>query len=174
MTDKVRRGELEAGLVALPVDESGLVVEPVMSDEILYAALSGPETSEPMSVERLAETRFIVYEAVSGWKDSIRRRAQIAGRRRGCRARRRDRGRARRVGARAGRDRSRRHVRAASRRGDDGCAARARGRVVFAAIFDTFAFIRRRDHALSPATAELIRVTRARMASFGRPVRARR
>ncbi len=170
VTDKVRRGELEAGLVALPVDESGLVVEPVMSDEILYAALSGPETSEPMSVERLAETRFIVYEAVSGWKDSIRRQLRsLAGD----------------AGVELDAAIEVEHVESALELAATGLG----GTYVLQAvvetmgvppglevvsfsprIFDTFAFIRRRDHALSPATAELIRVTRARMASFGRPV----
>jgi hypothetical protein len=37
-------------------------------------------------------------------------------------------------------------------------------------IYNTFAFTWRRDHKLSPATAELVRLAREHMQSFGRPV----
>lgn len=168
--EKIRRGELEAGLVALPVDESGLVVEPVMSDEILYAALSGPDTAEPMSVERLAQTRFIVYEAVSGWKDSIRRQLRA---------------RAHELGIELEAAIEVEHVESALELAEMGLGGTYVLQTVAEAIgmppglevvsfqpqvFDTFAFAWRRDHKLSPATAELIRLARARMDSFGRPV----
>jgi hypothetical protein len=38
-------------------------------------------------------------------------------------------------------------------------------------IHDTYAFIWRRDHALSPATAELIAMARQLMPGFGPPPR---
>src|SRR3954452_22640253 len=42
----IRNGELEAGLIALPVDDTGLDVRPIMRDEILYV------TAAPAQVER--------------------------------------------------------------------------------------------------------------------------
>lgn len=168
--DKIRRGELEAGLVALPFDETGLVVEPVMSDEILYTALSGPDTTQPMSIERLVQTRFIVYDAVFGWKDSIRSKLNTQ---------------ATEAGLELAVAIEVEHVESALELAAQGLGGTyvlqnvaesiglpsGMGLVPFAPrLFDTFAFVWRRDHTPSPATAELIRLTREHLATFGRPV----
>ena len=86
--EKIREGELEAGLVTMPFDETGLDVQPVMSDENLYAAVDGPNLAAPMTIERLAQTRLILYDAHFGWHDPTRKqlleRARAAGPPAGC------------------------------------------------------------------------------------------
>lgn len=171
--EKVKRGELEAGLVSLPVDEPSLVVEEVMSDEILYAALPGPDTEGPLSIERLVQARLIVYEAVFGWRDSIRRQL-------------REWAADSSLTLEAAIEVE--HVESALELAAQGLggtyvlrtvaesvgAASALALVPFERpLLDTFAFIWRGDHRLSPATAELIRLARERMASLGRPPRPR-
>jgi hypothetical protein len=42
--EQVRNGELEAGLVTLPVDAPTLAVEPVLADEVLFLSSPGPDT----------------------------------------------------------------------------------------------------------------------------------
>ena len=48
VADAIRSGELEAGMIALPIDDRGLSVEPIMRDEIVYACDAGlcSETGE--------------------------------------------------------------------------------------------------------------------------------
>ena len=41
VVEAVRRGEIEAGMVALPVDDRGLDVRPIMRDELVYASVEG-------------------------------------------------------------------------------------------------------------------------------------
>ena len=47
VADAVREGQLEAGLVVLPIDDRGLALQPAIEDELLYvwptpSASSGP------------------------------------------------------------------------------------------------------------------------------------
>ena len=39
VVEAVRRGDIEAGMVALPIDDRGLDVQPIMRDEIVYASV---------------------------------------------------------------------------------------------------------------------------------------
>jgi DNA-binding transcriptional LysR family regulator len=83
VADAVRDGHLEAGLVVLPVDDRGLDVRPVMREELLYISASERRTREPMTIERLAASPLILYDARWGAEDPMRRqlreRAQRAG-----------------------------------------------------------------------------------------------
>jgi DNA-binding transcriptional LysR family regulator len=83
VADAVRDGQLEAGLVVLPVDDRGLDVRPVMREELLYISASERRTREPMTIERLAASPLILYDARWGAEDPMRRqlreRAQRAG-----------------------------------------------------------------------------------------------
>lgn len=168
--EKVRNGELEAGLVSLPVDEPSLVIEPVMSDEVLFAALPGPDTARPMSIERLTGIRFIAYEAVFGWKDSIRRQLREWAH---------DEGLTLDAKIEVEHVESALQLAAAGLGGtyvlqkvaDSAAFPPGLELVPFERpIYNTFAFTWRRDHKLSPATAELVRLARRHMESFGRPV----
>jgi DNA-binding transcriptional LysR family regulator len=83
VADEVRAGRIEAGLVLLPVDDTGLDVEPVMEDEVLYVSADPGRTRAAMTIERLAEVPLILYDAGWGAEDPTRRalleRAQRAG-----------------------------------------------------------------------------------------------
>ncbi|NIZ92140.1 LysR family transcriptional regulator [Kineococcus rubinsiae] len=79
----VAGGELEAGLVVLPVDDAGLDVTPLMRDEVVYASADPTHLQRPVTTEDLAAARLIVYDAHYGWQDPTRRqvaeRARLAG-----------------------------------------------------------------------------------------------
>jgi DNA-binding transcriptional LysR family regulator len=83
IADRVRRGELEAGVVLLPVDDEKLDVRPIVRDEVLYVSADARKTRGTITIERLARTPLIFYDAESAEGDPIRRqlaeRAQVAG-----------------------------------------------------------------------------------------------
>jgi DNA-binding transcriptional LysR family regulator len=83
VADSLRAGELEAAVIALPVDDTGLDVRPLMAVEILFATAVEERLPHKMTVERLARVPLIVYDAHYGWEDPTRRqlyeRAQRAG-----------------------------------------------------------------------------------------------
>jgi DNA-binding transcriptional LysR family regulator len=168
--EQVRGGELEAGLVALPVDQPSLEVEPVMSDELLYTALPGPDTERPMPIEQLARTRLIAWPAVVGWRDSIRRQLKEW-------AEERD------TELTAGVEVE--HLESALDLATLGLGGTYVPRTIAEStafpsaletvpferpLYDTYAFVMRRDHRLTPASAELVRLARKQMESYGRTV----
>jgi DNA-binding transcriptional LysR family regulator len=73
IVEHVRRGELEAGVVLLPIDDDRLDVRPIMRDEVLYVSASPERTRRPVTIERLASTALVFYDAESADKDPIRR-----------------------------------------------------------------------------------------------------
>ena len=81
--ERVRRGELEAGVVLLPIDDEKLDVRPIVRDEVLYVTAHPERAREPATIERLASTPLIFYDAESADADPIRRqlaeRAQSLG-----------------------------------------------------------------------------------------------
>jgi DNA-binding transcriptional LysR family regulator len=83
IADHVRRGELEAGVVLLPIDDDKLDVRPIVRDEVLYVSADPNRTRQPAIIERLAATPLIFYDAESADRDPIRRqlseRAQALG-----------------------------------------------------------------------------------------------
>jgi DNA-binding transcriptional LysR family regulator len=83
VADAVRAGELEVGMVVLPVDDAGLDVRPAVRDEVLYVSADPERVRRRMSVRRLAEAPLILYDARWGDEDPTRRqlaeRAQRAG-----------------------------------------------------------------------------------------------
>jgi DNA-binding transcriptional LysR family regulator len=74
----VASGELEAGLVVLPIDDEGLRVTPLRRDEVLYASADPEHVAEPPTIQDLAERQLVLYDAHYGWRDPTRR--QIADR----------------------------------------------------------------------------------------------
>ena len=79
----VAAGELEAGLVVLPIDDTGLRVTPLMRDEVLFVTSDPDRAAAPATIEDLAATRLVLYDAHVGWRDPTRRqlseRAQLRG-----------------------------------------------------------------------------------------------
>jgi DNA-binding transcriptional LysR family regulator len=83
VASSVAAGQLEAGLVVLPIDDEGLRVTPLLRDEVLFTSADPAHVAEPMTTRRLAESRLILYDAHYGWRDPTRRqlaeRAQLEG-----------------------------------------------------------------------------------------------
>jgi DNA-binding transcriptional LysR family regulator len=83
IVDRVRRGELEAGVVLLPIDDDKLDVRPIVRDEVLYVSAFPERTRQRATIEQLAATPLVFYDAESADKDPIRRqlaeRAQALG-----------------------------------------------------------------------------------------------
>ena len=81
--ERVRRGELEAAVVVLPIDDDRLDVNPLVRDEVLYVSANPERTRSPVTIERLATAPLIFYDAESADNDPIRRqlaeRAQADG-----------------------------------------------------------------------------------------------
>ena len=84
VADAVRDGDLEGGLVQLPVDDRGLWVgPPVLTDTVVYVSADPAQASRPVDVEQLSRRRLILSEARWTRDDPLRRslteRAQRAG-----------------------------------------------------------------------------------------------
>lgn len=71
--DRVRSGELEAALVALPIDDDGLEVSPFVRDVVVYVSADPAQATEPATIERLTRRPLIFYDAASGDRDPLRR-----------------------------------------------------------------------------------------------------
>lgn len=76
VVESVAAGEIECGLVVLPIIEEGLVVKPLFKDEVLYASTSRDPRKGPVTIEEMAATELVLYDAHSGWKDPTRRQIQ--------------------------------------------------------------------------------------------------
>src|SRR3954468_851427 len=168
VADAVRDGDLEAGLIVLPIDDRGLDIEPAIDDELLYLSADPERVREPMTIERLAQSPLILYDARFGWNDPTRR--QLADR-------------AQRAGVTLEPEIEVEYVEAAL-----DLAARGLGDTIgtrrvalgrsFARrlhtttfdppVIDTFAFITRRNAHLSPATREFMALAARRMERLGR------
>ena len=83
VVERIRRGELEAGVVLLPIDADKVDVRPCVRDEVLYVSVSRERTRRPATIEQLAATPLVFYDAESADEDPIRRqlaeRAQALG-----------------------------------------------------------------------------------------------
>ena len=81
--ERVRRGELEAAIVVLPVDDELLDVRPIVRDEVLYVSADPARTAKDATIERLAAAPLVFYDADAAGNDPIRRqlaeRAQTDG-----------------------------------------------------------------------------------------------
>ena len=83
VADAIRDGSLEAGLIALPIDDRGLEVRPSIREENHYVSASPQRLAKPVTIEALAAAPLILYDARWGPVDPMRRqlneRAQRAG-----------------------------------------------------------------------------------------------
>jgi DNA-binding transcriptional LysR family regulator len=83
VADAVRSGRLEAALVVLPVDDDGLDVRPVLTEELVVAGRDGALLDSLMTIERLSELPLVLFDVAFGSDDPTRRqlseRAQQAG-----------------------------------------------------------------------------------------------
>jgi DNA-binding transcriptional LysR family regulator len=163
VADAVRDGQLEAGLVALPIDDRGLDVRPAMREEVLYVSADAERLLEPMTIERLAAAPLILFDARFGADDPMRRqlreRAQQAGVKLEPQIEVEYVTAALELCARGLGDTvtSQQMIRAR------GLARRLAGVRFDPPLYDTFAFITRRNAHLSPATREFMRLAEKRV-----------
>jgi DNA-binding transcriptional LysR family regulator len=172
VADAVRDGQLEAGLVALPVDDRGLDVRPAMREEQLYVSAEPRRTREPMTIERLAASPLILYDARWGADDPTRRQLRE---------------RAQQAGVKLEPEIEVEYMTAAldlAARGvgdtiaprsilvSRGFSRRLATTTFEPPLYDTFAFITRRNAHLSPATRAFMEVAEKRVRALARRLAA--
>lgn len=83
VAESVAAGEIEAGLIVLPVDETGLQVRSLFRDEVFYVSVKRDPSRGPMTIEELVESKLVLYDAFASWRDPTRRqileRARLKG-----------------------------------------------------------------------------------------------
>jgi DNA-binding transcriptional LysR family regulator len=168
VADAVRDGHVEAGLVALPVDDRGLAVRPAMREEVLYVSADPERLREPMTAERLATAPLILFDARWAAEDPMRRqlreRAQSAGVSVEPQIEVEYVTAALELAARGLGDTVTTRQMIRSR----GLARRLDGVPFDPPLYDTFAFITRRNAHLSPASREFIRLAEKRVEAVQR------
>jgi DNA-binding transcriptional LysR family regulator len=167
VADAVRDGTLEAGLIALPIDDSGLEVRPSIREENHYISASPQRLAEPKTIEAIAAAPLILYDARWGAVDPMRRQLDE---------------RAQRAGVRIEPEIEVEYMTAAldlaARRLGDTIATpsvlvtrgfdRSLGSVSLdPPLYDTYAFVTRRNPHLSPATRALLELAERRVAAMG-------
>lgn len=79
----VTRGQLDAGLVTLPIDDEELDVLPLARDEIVYVTADKRRAQKPPSILDIAGAPLVLYDAHYARTDPARRqlndRAQLSG-----------------------------------------------------------------------------------------------
>jgi DNA-binding transcriptional LysR family regulator len=71
--EELRRGRLEAGVIALPIADDGLVVRPVMRDELVYVSADRSHLKGAVTAQRLGQATLVLSEVSWGNEDSSRR-----------------------------------------------------------------------------------------------------
>jgi DNA-binding transcriptional LysR family regulator len=83
VADAVRNGELEAGLIVLPIEDAGLDVRVAVREELLYISANPDRLQEPVTIEKLAQAPLILadarWAAMDPTRRQLRERAQAAG-----------------------------------------------------------------------------------------------
>ena len=167
VADAVRDGTLEAGLIALPVDDRGLELRPSIREEIHYVSADPARVAAPKTIEDLAGAPLILFDARWGAVDPMRR--QLAER-------------AQQAGVRIEPQIEVEYLTAALDLAARGLGDTVRGLRVLAPrglkrrlhsvslappMYDTFAFVTRRGAQLSPATRAFMAVAERRVAALG-------
>jgi DNA-binding transcriptional LysR family regulator len=169
----VRGGDLEAGLIALPIDDTGLDVRPIMHDEIVYASAEPARLEHPVAIEDLAGAPLILTDASYGLEDPTRRQLFELAQRVGVT-----------IEPQVDVEDVETAVELAARGVGDALVARGillglgrrlpkrLGWVPFAdPLYDTFAFINRRGARLSPAAREFMALAEERMQAMAAELR---
>jgi DNA-binding transcriptional LysR family regulator len=71
--EQLRRGRLDAAIIALPIDDAGLAVTPIVRDEIVYVSAVPERVQRPITPAVLASAPLVLSEASWGNEDSTRR-----------------------------------------------------------------------------------------------------
>ncbi len=70
--DDLRRGRIEAALIAAPPTNEGLEVIPVARDELVYVSADPVRTASPVTARRLAEAQLVMADTTFRATDSMR------------------------------------------------------------------------------------------------------
>lgn len=73
VAEDVLSGRLEAGLVVLPVEGSGLEITPLARDEVVFVTADPERAKHAVTMADLARTHLVLYDAHYGWRDPTRR-----------------------------------------------------------------------------------------------------
>src|SRR3954469_11361194 len=170
VADAVRNGDAEAGLVALPVDDSALDVRPIARDELVYTSADPRRTRRRVTIRRLIEAPLVLYDARYGTDDPARRQLAEQAQRAGLKVDPIVEVEDYEVALRI----------VAAGVGDTIIAERFAHAPDFPGnlhtvglvepIADVFAFVHRRGAVLSPATRELVRLLEAEKGALGAPL----
>lgn len=163
----VRDAELEAGLVALPIDDQGLEVGPVRwSCEVVYLSVHKERTLEPLGARAMVAHELILPEVHWGDMDPTRRqlvaRAQNSGVRVEPMVEVESPGAALALAARGVGD----TIISLPLANQLGFTERLHWARLDPPLLETFAFITRRGAQISPATAILMRLMAQRLAQL--------
>jgi DNA-binding transcriptional LysR family regulator len=81
--EDLRRGRIEAALIAAPPTSEGLEVLPVARDEMVYVSMDPERTASPVTARRLAEARLVLadtsYRATDSMRQALRKMLHQAG-----------------------------------------------------------------------------------------------
>lgn len=83
VAESIAAGEIEAGLLVLPILEDGLEVKPLFRDEVLYASAHRGPQDGPVTIDEMAQAKLVLYDAYAGWSDPTRRQVMERARLRG-------------------------------------------------------------------------------------------
>lgn len=167
VADQVRDGQLEAGLVALPVDDRGLEVSSVVwAAEAVYLSRDRSRTAAPKTLQELADASLVLPEVRWGDTDPTRRQLMTRAQNAGLSIR-----------PMVEVESPAAALAIAAKGSDDtlislplahalGMTKKLSWASLEPPLYETFAFITRRDAHLTPATTVLLRLARKLLAAL--------
>jgi DNA-binding transcriptional LysR family regulator len=174
LTD-LRQGRLEAAVIALPIADEGLQVQPLIRDELVYVSADPQRVRKPVTAAELAAASLVLSEASWGNEDSTRRQLARAVQSVGSTLRPRieveDIETALEVAALGLADTV--TARGLLHRLGDRLSPRLRWAPLRPRIFDEFAIVHRHGATLSPASQAIVAMAAARMQAVGAAVAGR-
>ncbi|MFF8818652.1 MULTISPECIES: LysR family transcriptional regulator [Leucobacter] len=85
VVEGVRNGQLEAGIVVLPVPDEELEVFPLVQDEVLWASIHPERVATAVSIDQIVAHPVVLYDASYSWNDPTRRQLSERAQERGLR-----------------------------------------------------------------------------------------
>ncbi|WP_026550146.1 LysR family transcriptional regulator [Arthrobacter sp. Br18] len=83
VAQSISSGEIECGLVVLPVSGNNLRFKKLAQDEVRYFSTTREADAGAVTIEEFAAAKLVLYDAHAGWNDPTRRqlreRASLAG-----------------------------------------------------------------------------------------------
>lgn len=84
IAEEVRAGRIECAVVALPVNDRGLEIQPIdWSPQTVFFSAHEERTREPMTMQRLSQARLVLPEMMWGDTDPTRLRLLLSAQREG-------------------------------------------------------------------------------------------